>query len=134
MYPHDIYCVLSIPLAGDARATLQTMHMSSPLPKQYTRAARCTVLIPYARSFPCTPRLCRSRVSGRKKIAPAKDISSYIRYVPGPTCRGSVLLYMSPFSYKRGDMQRYKADPTQAQARSGGLDSQVSTAIQHTVE
>jgi hypothetical protein len=57
---------------------------------------------------PCTPRLCRSRVSGRKKIAPAEDISSYIRYVPGPTCRGSVLLYMSPFSYKRGGMQRYK--------------------------
>jgi hypothetical protein len=56
---------------------------------------------------PCTPRLCRSRVSGRKKIAPAEDISSYIRYVPGPTCRGSVLLYMSPFSYKRGGMQRY---------------------------
>jgi hypothetical protein len=56
---------------------------------------------------PCTPRLRRSRVSGRKKIAPAEDISSYIRYVPGPTCWGSVLLYMSPFSYKRGGMQRY---------------------------
>jgi hypothetical protein len=56
---------------------------------------------------PCTLRLCRSRVSGRKKIAPAEDISSYIRYVLGPTCQGSVLLYMSPFSYKRGGMQRY---------------------------
>jgi hypothetical protein len=56
---------------------------------------------------PCTPRLCRSRASGRKKIAPAEDISGYIRYVPGLTCRGSVLLYMSPFSYKRGGMQRY---------------------------
>jgi hypothetical protein len=83
---------------------------------------------------PCTPGLCRSRVSGRKKIAPAEDISSYIRYVPGPACRGSALLYMSPFSYKRGGMQRYNSDPTQAQAQSGGLDSQVSTAIQHTVE
>jgi hypothetical protein len=56
---------------------------------------------------PCMPRLYRSRVSGRKKIAPAEYISSYIRYVPGPTCQGSVLLYMSPFSYKRGSMQRY---------------------------
>jgi hypothetical protein len=49
---HDIYYVLSIPLAGDARATLQTTHLSSPLPKQYACAARYTVLIPYARSFP----------------------------------------------------------------------------------
>jgi hypothetical protein len=40
--------------------------------KQCTRAARRTVLIiPYTRSFPCTPRLRRSRVSGRKKISPA---------------------------------------------------------------
>jgi hypothetical protein len=56
---------------------------------------------------PCTPRLYKSWVSGHKKIAPAASISSYIRYVPGPTCRGSVLLYMSPFSYKRGGMRRY---------------------------
>ena len=106
--------------------------------EQCARAERRTVLIiPSARSFPCTPRIRRSQASGHKKIAPAANICGskcYIHYVPGPTCRGSVLLYMSPFSYKRGDMQRYKADPTQAQARSGGLDSQVSTAIQHTVE
>jgi hypothetical protein len=50
--PHDIYYVLSIPLAGDIRATLQTAHLSSPLPKQCARAARCAVLIPYTRSFP----------------------------------------------------------------------------------
>jgi hypothetical protein len=107
MCSHGIYCVLSIPLVGGAMATLQTAHLSSPLPKQYARVARCTVLIPYARSSPYMPRLCRSRVLGRKKIAPAEDISSYIRYVPGLTCRGSALLYMSPFSYKRGGMQRY---------------------------
>jgi hypothetical protein len=59
---------------------------------------------------PCTPRLHRSRVSGHKKIAPAANISSskyYFLYVPGPTCRGSVPLYMPPFSYKRGGIQRY---------------------------
>jgi hypothetical protein len=74
--------------------------LSSPLSKQCARAARCTVLIiPYTRSFPCTLRLRRSRVSGHKKIAPAANISSskyYIRCVPGPTCRGSALLYMPP--------------------------------------
>jgi hypothetical protein len=94
MCPHGIYCVLSIPLAGGDRATLQTAHLYSSLMREASR---------------CTPRLCKSWVSGRKKIAPAASISSYIRYVHGPTCRGSVLLYMSPFCYKRGGMRRYKA-------------------------
>jgi hypothetical protein len=72
--------------------------------KQCARAARRTVLIiPYTRSFPCTLRLRRSQTSGRKKIAPAANISSskyYIYYVPGPTCRGSVPLYMPPLAIK----------------------------------
>jgi hypothetical protein len=58
---------------------------------------------------PCTLWLRRSWVSGRRKIAPVANISSpkyYIRYVPEPTCRGSVALYMPPFGYKRGGMQR----------------------------
>jgi hypothetical protein len=104
MCPLSIYCVLSTPLVGGARATLQTTHMSSPLSKQYARAARCTVLIiPYTRSFPSTPMLCRSRLSERKKIAPAANISSskyYIHYVPGPTCWGSVFLYIPPLAIK----------------------------------
>jgi hypothetical protein len=66
--------------------------------KQCVRAARRTVsIIPYTRSFPCTPMLCRSRMSGFKKIAPAANISCSgysICYVPGPTCRGSVSLYV----------------------------------------
>jgi hypothetical protein len=72
--------------------------------KQCARVAGCTVsIITYARNFPCTPILCRSRVSGRKKIAPATNIFSskyYIRYVPGPTCRGSVPLYVTPLVIK----------------------------------
>jgi hypothetical protein len=72
--------------------------------KQCARAAWRTVLIiPYTRSFPCTPMLRRSRMSGRKKIAPAANFSSskyYICYVPGPTCQGSVALYMPPLSIK----------------------------------
>jgi hypothetical protein len=53
MYTHNIYCVLSTPLAGGARATLQMAHLSSLLSKQCARALRCTVLIvPYTRSFP----------------------------------------------------------------------------------
>jgi hypothetical protein len=72
--------------------------------KQCARAAGCTVsIIAYTRSFPCTPILHRSRMSGRKKIAPAANISSskyYIRYVPGPTCRGSIPLYVPPLVIK----------------------------------
>jgi hypothetical protein len=33
-----------------------------------------------------------------------------LRYVPGPTCRGSVSLYVPPFSYKREGTQRYHLD------------------------
>jgi hypothetical protein len=72
--------------------------------KQCTRAAGCTMsIIAYTRSFPCTPILRRSRMSGSKKIAPAANISisKYnICYVPGPTCRGSVPLYMPPLVIK----------------------------------
>jgi hypothetical protein len=79
--------------------------------KQCARAERRTVLIiPSTRSFPCMPRIHRSRMSGHKKIAPAANICNpkcYILYVPGPTCRGPVPLCMPPFSYKRGDMQHY---------------------------
>jgi hypothetical protein len=76
-----------------------------------TRAKQRTVLtIPYTRSFPCTPRIRGSRMSRRKKIAPVANIcssKSYICYVPGPKCRGSVPLCMPPFNYKRGGMRRY---------------------------
>jgi hypothetical protein len=68
--------------------------------KQCARAARRTMsIIPYTRSFPCTSRRCRTQMTGFKKIAPAANISTSkynIRCVPGPTCRGSVPLYMPP--------------------------------------
>jgi hypothetical protein len=83
--------------------------------EQCARSMRRIVLtIPSARSFPCTPKIRRSRTTGHKGIAPAANIYSlkcYILYVPGPTCRGSVPLCMPPFSYKRGGMRRYKTDP-----------------------
>jgi hypothetical protein len=72
--------------------------------KQCARAERRTVLIiPSTRSFPCTPRIHRSRMSGHKKIALAANICNpkcYILYVPGPTCRGPVPLYMPPLAIK----------------------------------
>jgi hypothetical protein len=72
--------------------------------KQCARAKRRTVPItPSTRSFPCTPRIRRSRASGHKKIAPAANIGgskSYILYVPGPTCRGPAPLCMPPLAIK----------------------------------
>jgi hypothetical protein len=76
---------------------------------------RTVLIVPSTRSFPCTPRIRRSRASGHEKIAPTANIGGskrYILYVPGPTCRGPVPMCMPPFNYKRGDMQRY----TQAQS------------------
>jgi hypothetical protein len=79
--------------------------------KQCARAKRRTVpIVSSTRSFPCTPKIRRSRASGHEKIAPATNIGGskrYILYVPGPTCRGSASLCMSSFSYKRGGMRRY---------------------------
>ena len=153
--PHGlcIYCGEDAPPATTLTGDMPSQHLMRPVQsvgrrrqghpaddapvqsvdKQCARAIRSAVLIiPSTGSFPCTPRRCRCRMSGHKKIAPAANICSfkcYIQYVPGPTCRGPVPLYMSPFSYKRGGMRRYNADPI--------LDSQAHTssqAIHHTVE
>jgi hypothetical protein len=105
--------------------------------EQCARAERRTVLIiPSTTSFPCTPRIRRSRASGHKKIALAANICGskrYILYVPGPTCRGPVPLCMPPSTIK-GEAcdvihKLNLSDPT--------LVSQVHTssqAIHHTVE
>jgi hypothetical protein len=36
----------------------------------------------------------------------------FLRFAPGPTCRGLAPLYVPPLNYKREDTRRYKADPT----------------------
>jgi hypothetical protein len=110
--------------------------------KQCARAERHTVPItPSTRSFPCTPRIRRSRASGHKKITPAANIGGskrYILYVPGPTCWGPAPLCMSPFNYKRGGMRRYTQAESDKLSLSDSLrHSQVHTssqAIHHIVE
>jgi hypothetical protein len=126
-----IYCREDAPPATTLTGDVPSRHLMRPVPsacrrsqthpaddasgqstsEQCARAERRTVLIfPSTRSFPCTPRIHRSRAPGHKKIVSAIDISSskcYILYVPGPTCRGPVPLCMPPFSYKRGGMRCY---------------------------
>jgi hypothetical protein len=93
---------LSIPMAGD----------TTILP----HAPRSSSLVRGQGSFRCTPILRKPRISGRKEIALATSISCskyYICYVPGPACRGSAPLCVSPLSYKRGGTQRYRLKLTQ---------------------
>jgi hypothetical protein len=48
---------------------------------------------------------------GARKIALGASISRskyYIRYVPGPTCRGSAPLYVPPLDYKGEGTLRYR--------------------------
>jgi hypothetical protein len=105
--------------------------------KQCARAERRTVLIiPSTRSFPCTPRVHRSRMSGHKKIAPVANICSpkcYILYVPGPHVGAQYLCACPPFNYKRGGMRRYKTDPILGSLRHSQVHTSSQT-IHHTVE
>jgi hypothetical protein len=81
---------LSILMAGDTPMVPRALCSSS--------LVRCQG------SFRCTPMLRRPRKPGRRKIALATNISCskyYIRYVPGPICRGSAPLYVPPLDYKR---------------------------------
>jgi hypothetical protein len=76
---------LSIPVAGSTPVLRHTLCSSSLVRRQG--------------SFRGTPMLRRPRISERKEIALATSISCskyYIRYVPGPACRGSAPLYVPP--------------------------------------
>jgi hypothetical protein len=119
-----IYCVEDVPPTTMLTGDVPSRHLMCHIPsagrrcqtcpaddtsdqstgKQCARAERRAVLIfPSTRSFPCTPRIRRSRASGHKKIVSATDISGskrYILYVPGPTCRGPVPLCMPPSAIK----------------------------------
>jgi hypothetical protein len=73
--------------------------------KQCARAARRTVhIIPSMRSFPLHAEAIQ--ILGVRAQEDRSSSKYYICYVPGPACRGSILLYMSPFGYKRGGMRR----------------------------
>jgi hypothetical protein len=119
-----IYCGEDAPSATTLTDDVTSQHLMCPVPsvgrrcqthpaddtsdqstgKQYARAERHAVLIsPSTRSFPCTPRIRKSRASGHKKIVSATDISGskrYILYIPGPICRGPVPLCMPPSAIK----------------------------------
>jgi hypothetical protein len=108
-------------LTGDGRCALSAFNVSRPIrwqaaSRSSSRQRACWVcwrtvrpcqaahcVIPSTRSFPCTPKIHRSRTTGHKRIAPATNIYSpkcSILYVPGPTCWGSVPLCMPPSAIK----------------------------------
>jgi hypothetical protein len=97
---------MSTPLAGGDQAAPQAACLSIPLAGSMPalRSALCSSsLVRFQGSFRCTPMLRRPQISGHKEIALANSISCskyYIRYVPGPACRGSAPLYMPPLAIK----------------------------------
>jgi hypothetical protein len=79
--------------------------------KQCACAERCAILIlPSTRSFPCTSRIHRSRVSWHKKIVSTTGISrlqALYSLCPWAHMSGPSPFVHAPFNYKRGDMRRY---------------------------
>jgi hypothetical protein len=103
--------------------------------RQYARAAAYTVLIMTHALPRRQPRdintIWTTDIMALEDLLGDTSIGYFYMYslhfAPGPTCRGSAPLYVPPLSYKREGTQRYKADPTKAQAH---LDSQTHKFIQ----
>jgi hypothetical protein len=85
---------------GGDQAILQAVSLSIPVADSMPvlRHTLCSSSLVHCQgSFRCTPMLRRPQILGRTEIALATSISCYkyyIRYVPGPTCRGSAPLYV----------------------------------------
>jgi hypothetical protein len=97
--------------------------------RQYTRAATYTMLI-MARALPRKqPRdiniVCATNIMALGVHPGVTGISCFLPFVPGPTCRGSVSLYMPPLSYKREGTRCYKGHGLRP-----NLDSQTHKFIQ----
>jgi hypothetical protein len=87
---------LSIPLAGSTPVLRHTL-CSSSLARY--RGSNRNISILYA-----------LRTLWRSEIAQAlQAFVTSLHFAPGPTCQGSVLLYVPPLSYKREGTLRYKA-------------------------
>jgi hypothetical protein len=111
MCPLSIYCVLSTPLAGGVRATLQTAHLSNPLSNS----------APVPHGALCSSSLIREASPARRYYADlgcqgARRLLQQRTFVAPMLCPLCSWAHMSglstfvhaPLSYKRGGMQRYR--------------------------
>jgi hypothetical protein len=111
MCPLSIYCVLSTPLAGSVRATLQTAHLSNPLSNS----------APVPHGVLCASSLIREASPARRYYADLgcqgarRLLQQQTLVVPSTTSVmflgphvGAQHSCTCPLSYKRGGMQRYK--------------------------
>jgi hypothetical protein len=99
--------------------------------RQHAHAAAYTMLI-ITRALPRKQRkisiLYALRTLWHSKITQAlQALVTSFHFAPGPTCRGSVSLYMAPLSYKREETRRYWLKLTRTLRLS---DSQVYTSSQ----
>jgi hypothetical protein len=128
VHPSDRRCA---PTEFIASCPFRWQAAPGPPYKRRTCPVRCRNSAPVLRgalysslireASPCMPRIYKSWVSGRKKIAPAASISSYIRYVPGPTCRSSYIQQQYSCTCPPLAIKGEACDVT-TQAQSLGLD------------
>jgi hypothetical protein len=101
--------------------------------RQYAHAAAYIVLI-MARALPRKqPRdiniVCTTDIMALGVHPGVTGINCFLPFVPGPTCRGSVYLYVPPLSYKR-EHTALQGKLTQTQLRLTLSHSQVHTSSQ----
>jgi hypothetical protein len=72
------------------------------------------------------------RTLWRSEITQAlQALVTSFHFAHGPTCRGSVSLYMPSLSYKRGGTQRYKTDTLSRSHRLSDLQVHTSSQAQY---
>jgi hypothetical protein len=96
--------------------------------RQYAHATACAALI-MTHTLPRKRRrhintICTTDIKALGDRPGITGISYFLPFVPGPTCRGSVSLYVPPLSYKREGTRRYKTSSLRHP------DSQVHTSSQ----
>jgi hypothetical protein len=112
---------MSIPLAGGVPVY--------SISRQYACAAACAALI-MTRALPRTLRrdintVCTTNIMALGDHPGMAGSSSFLPFVPGPTCRGSVSLYVPPLNYKTEGTLCYKVTRIHTH-----LDSQTHKFIQ----
>jgi hypothetical protein len=92
------------------------------------QAVRPCCRVHYAHHYSCVTKEAAADISTPGDcsgiLALVTSIMYSLRFVPGPTCRGSASLYVPPLTYKREGTRRYKADSHRLS------DSQVHTSSQ----
>jgi hypothetical protein len=79
--------------------------------------------------------ICTTDIIALEIAQALQALVTSFHFAPGPTCRGSVSLYVPPLSYKREGTLRCKTDSlTRSLRLSDSRALKLIDSIQHTVE